>query len=76
MKSRVMYSVLFFVLLILLLFISKPSVMFDEHGNFKPFGIGSEKTLFSFGVFTVVLAIVSFYVFTLLDIIFKNNRNF
>lgn len=72
MNSRVLYSVIFFILLLVLLFISKPSVMFDENGDIKPFGMGTERTLFSFGIFTAVLAIVSFYIFTLLDIIFKN----
>lgn len=72
MNSRVLYSVIFFILLLVLLFISKPSVMFDENGDIKQFGMGTEKTLFSFGIFTAVLAIISFYVFTLLDIIFKN----
>lgn len=74
-SSRVIYSILFFSLLLVLLFISKPSVMFDEDGSLKDFGIGTDKTMFSFGVFTVVLAIISFYIFTLLDIIFKKNNN-
>lgn len=76
MNSRVLYSVIFFILLLVLLFISKPSVMFDESGDIKQFGMGTEKTLFSFGIFTAVLAIISFYVFTLLDIIFKNRISY
>lgn len=72
MNSRVLYSVIFFVLLLVLLFISKPSIMFEENGDIKNFGMGHDKTLFSFGIFTIVLAILSFYLFTLLDIVFKN----
>jgi hypothetical protein len=55
---------------------SKPSVMFEENGELKHFGMGNDKTLFSFGIFTVVLAVVSFYLFTLLDIIFKNKISY
>jgi hypothetical protein len=55
----------------MLLFTSKPSVMFEPNGDFKPFGVGTEKTLFSFGIFTTVLAIVSFYIFCIIDMLFK-----
>jgi hypothetical protein len=47
--------------------------MFTSEGDIKPFGVGGEngKTVFSLGVFVMVLAIVSFYTFSLIDIIFK-----
>lgn len=35
-----------------------------------PFGLGPNKTLFSLGAATGALAVVTFYVFTLLDVIF------
>jgi hypothetical protein len=70
-NSRIIYSILFFSLLLTLIYISKPSVIFEKNGEFKPFGFGSDKTLFAFGVFTVVLAIVAFYLFCIIDIVFK-----
>jgi hypothetical protein len=36
----------------------------------KTFGVGYDKTMFSFGVFSVVLAIISFYVFCIIDLVF------
>ena len=71
--SRVVYSILFYILLLVLIVLIRPSIMFNEHGNIKPFGIGEDKTMFSFGVFTVVLAILSFYVFCLIDLVFTKN---
>jgi hypothetical protein len=44
--------------------------MFENDGSLKQFGIGDEKTMFSLGVFTVVLAVLSFYVFCMIDLIF------
>lgn len=73
-NARVIYSVLFYILLIVLIIIAKPSVMFEIDGTIKPFGIGDDKTMFSLGVFTVVLAILSFYVFCLIDLVFSNNN--
>ena len=70
MNPRVIYSLMFYSLIMTLLLVSKPDVMFEKDGNIKAFGVGSEKTVFSFGVFTVVIAIASFYTFTLIDIVF------
>lgn len=70
-NTRLIYAVVFFVLLVLLIYTSKPTLIFDNNGDVRRFGIGSERTMFSFGVFTVVLAIMSFYFFCIIDIIFK-----
>lgn len=71
-NTRVIYATLFYVLLIVLIVISKPSILFNIDGSIKPFGIGEEKTMFSLGVFTVVISILSFYVFCLIDLIFQS----
>lgn len=70
-NTRLLYAIVFFVLLIALIFTSKPSLIFNKDGSIKPYGIGEDKTMFSFGVFTVVLAILSFYFFCVIDLIFK-----
>lgn len=69
-NSRIVYALLFYILLIVLLIVSKPSVMFERDGSIRPFGVGEDKTMFSLGVFSMVLAIVSFYIFCLIDMIF------
>ena len=70
-NSRLLYSVLFYVLLMYLIMLSKPSVIFEKNGVLKEFGIGYDKTMFSFGVFSVVLAVVSFYIFCIIDLVFS-----
>ena len=70
LNSRIVYSIVFYVLLMVLIAISKPSVIFEKDGSLKLFGVGYDKTMFSFGVFSVVLAIVSFYVFCIIDLVF------
>ncbi len=65
------YSIMFYVLVVILIFIAKPSLMFDRQQQFKNFGIGgSEKTLFSFGVLVSIVALVSFYLFAVIDLMF------
>ena len=70
LNARVVYSIMFYLLSISLIILTRPSVMFDRNGNIKPFGLGAHKTAFSFGVFAVVLAISCFYVFALIDVVF------
>ena len=70
--SRVAYSVLFYALLTSLVIVAKPDFMFDKSsGRPLPFGVGEGKTLYSLGVATVALAIASFYVFALIDMIYS-----
>jgi hypothetical protein len=69
-NGRVIYSLLFFGLLMVLLYVSKPKQMFSSDGSIKPYGVGEGKTVISLGVLTVLSAICSFYVFALLDVIF------
>lgn len=71
LNTRLIYATAFFVLLISLIATVKPSLFFERDGKIKPFGIGDDKTMFSFGVITVVLAILSFYFFCVIDVIFK-----
>lgn len=69
-NSRIVYAVLFYVLLIMLIILAKPSMMFEADGSIKQFGVGEDKTMFSVGVFSVILAVVSYYIFCLVDMIF------
>ena len=69
-SSRIVYSIVFYVLLMMLIVLSKPSVVFEYDGTLKTFGIGYDKTMFSFGVFSVVLAVLSFYIFCIIDLVF------
>ena len=79
LNSRVIYSLLFYLLAILLIIVAKPSTVFLNDGKIKAFGVGSDadgqpKTVFSLGVFVLVLAVVSFYIFSVIDVIFGNKK--
>lgn len=69
-NSRVIYAILFYILLLLLFVSIKPTLIFNQDGSLKTFGLEDEETLFSLGIFTVIIAILSFYTFCLIDIIF------
>jgi hypothetical protein len=69
-NSRLVYSILFYILLILLIISIKPSIIFNRDGSLKHFGLDDDKTIFSLGVFTVLVSVISFYIFCLIDIIF------
>ena len=71
LNTRLIYAIAFFVLLISLISTMKPLLMFDINGHVRPFGIGDDKTMFSFGVVTAIVAILSFYFFCVIDVIFK-----
>lgn len=70
-NSRVVYSIVFYILFMYLLILMRPSVIFERDGSLKEFGVGYDKTMFSLGVFSVVLAVLSFYIFCIIDLVFS-----
>ena len=69
--KRLIYSVSFYLLLMVLIIQWKPSVIFDSDGNVKNYGTERGDTIFSLGVISVVLAIMSFYFFAFIDLVFS-----
>ena len=75
-NGRVVYSLVFYTMAVMLIYLAKPDMMFANDGELKTFGVGNDrsgspKTVFSFGVFAIVLAITSFYLFSVIDLVFS-----
>ena len=69
-NHRTIYATLFYVLVVMLFIVAKPKFAFDEDGSIRAFGIGPHKSIISLGVLSSMLAIWSFYIFTIIDIVF------
>lgn len=65
--SRIAYSVVFYILVMILIGLWKPSFMFEEN-KLKPFGVYKKQTVMSIGVISMGLAAFSFVLFTLLEL--------
>jgi len=71
LNSRVSYSIIVFILCMIILFIVKPKLAFDQDGNIRKFGVQSKTdTIYSIGVVSIVLSIIIFYMFCLIDLVF------
>lgn len=76
LNHRTTYSILFYILSVILVMLAKPPIMFDAYGNIKQFGVGTDNhTIISLGVVNGVIAIFSFYVFTIVDVIFGSKNS-
>ena len=51
--------------------LKKPTMLISKNGEIKNFGLKKNETMYSVGVLTIVLAIVCFYLFCVIDMIFK-----
>jgi hypothetical protein len=71
LTNRIVYSILFFILSMILVNLLKPKVMFKNDETLKSFGINKSETVFSLGVFTTLSSVVSFYFFCMIDLIFS-----
>ena len=71
LTSRIVYSVILYTLIIILIYVSKPKLMFNENGSIKSYGIKKNETIYSLGVVSVILSVISFYFFCIIDLIFN-----
>lgn len=67
-KSRLVYATLFYLLVSLLVFVSKPRLLFHEDGSLRRVGLSNDETLFGSLVICAVAAIASFYMFVIIDL--------
>lgn len=67
MTNSVKNAIVIFVVLEIILYIAKPRLMFDDRGNYKPFGIGynrqlKKQTLFTFANVTILLSCLTYVI--------------
>ena len=68
--ARAVYSALFFVLAMVLVFVARPALVFDRAtGEPRRFGVEPGSTLVPIGVVTVVTAVGSMFLFSLVDMV-------
>lgn len=59
-------TILFYILIILLIFIIKPSIMFDIYGNIKTY---NSKSLLTLDIIYPVIALLTYYFILVIKII-------
>ena len=71
-NTRLIPSVLFFILGMMWITYFKPALLFDgKDGSIREFGVGNDKTIYSMGVVVVTMSVVLFYVFSMMDMMLK-----
>jgi tryptophan-rich sensory protein len=63
--SPVWNTIFIFITISVILYYWKPNVMFTHTGEMRSFGIGNEKTCFSFSIVTFTLAMIFYILFTI-----------
>jgi hypothetical protein len=68
-NNRVKYSILVYLVIVILLVVTKPKFFFKKNGEFKAFGTGADKTVIPFWLVILVSAIFSYYLANLFILI-------
>ena len=71
LSSRIIYSIILYVLIMSLIYVVKPKAIFNDDDSIKSYGIKQNQTIYSLGVVSIILSIVSFYFFCIIDLIFN-----
>ena len=70
LNMRLVYAITFYLLLMALIYVSRPSFIFNKDGSRKNFGVGKNKTIYSLGVIVAIGAIMSYYIIVIIDCFF------
>jgi len=62
----ILIPILIYILILLLLFIFKPSIMFDTFGNLRKY---SGKSMLTLDIIYPIFAIISYYIYLIIKII-------
>ncbi len=64
-------TVIFYIMIICIILIIKPSFMYDEKTNkFKSFGTGEGQTIFSFPCISISIAILLYLIFLMVETLY------
>ena len=75
MSNPLYNSIKLYIILIIIIIFIKPNIIYDKKINkFKSFGTRKNETLFSFHVIAIILAIIIYLFFLILDKL-QNNKN-
>ena len=67
-KNRLSFAILLFLVMFSLIHFLKPSIIYNDEGGFRPFGVGyRHKTVIPIWVVAIILAIFS-YMFVIYSI--------
>jgi len=64
----ILIPILIYILILLILFILKPSIMFDKYGTIKTY---NGKTMITLDIIYPILAILSYYIYLIIRIVAK-----
>jgi len=62
----ILIPILIYILILLLLFIFKPSIMFNKEGNLRNY---SNKTMITLDIIYPIFALLSYYIYLIIKII-------
>lgn len=71
--ARVLYSIVFLTLFMVILSQARPTLLFRPDGTPVPFGVGQGKTLFTLATVTVAVAALSLFAFSLVDVVYRRS---
>lgn len=66
--TRATYSIAFYALACVLIYVAKPRMLFKEDGSLRRIGTNEDESMLASIVFIAFLAIVSFYLFVAIEV--------
>ena len=68
-NNRIKYALAIYLVIVIVLVLTKPKIFFKKDGTFRPFGTGPDKTPIPFWLVLLVSVIIAYYLANLLILI-------
>jgi hypothetical protein len=69
-EKRVLFSCICLIFFMLFISTQDLSYLYDDDKCLKPFGLGHDKTIYSFGLIVAIFSTICFFTFSFIDIIY------
>lgn len=73
MNGKIYNTIIFFIIIIILIYSIKPNFLYNSStSSFRSFGFGEDETIFTLPVVAIILALILYFIFTILDLLYKH----
>ena len=71
---KIQLSIILYTFTIATIWVIKPSILFNENGNLKEFGVNRyHKTVLPFWIVVILISVISYFIITLIEFLLIKN---
>ena len=75
-NNSLYFTCIFFIFIMFCIYYNKPNFIFDKNNKIKTFGFGKNKTILTLPIFSILLVIIIYFLFFLIEKNYQLSNNY